>query len=158
MKQQMEIPRVQVQYKSKEKDSKHNRARVIPMQRHALLILLDMRSNSLFIDAECMNCMCVTIFNYQLTFIKLHLRVTKDLILISEDIVVNIKLIGHRTLDNNKTKRAVYIFIGQIMISMQIIRLANPGEIKAILYIQAHRTSLFLALWGKINSRQPDHQ
>ncbi len=110
MKQQMEIPRVQVQYKSKEKDSKHNRARVIPMQRHALLILLDMRSNSLFIDAECMNCMCVTIFNYQLTFIKLRLRVTKDLILISEDIVVNIKLIGHRTLDNNKTKRAVYIY------------------------------------------------
>lgn len=26
------------------------------------------------------------------------------------------------------------------------------GEIKAILYIQAHRTSLFLALWGKITA------
>lgn len=105
----MEIQRVQVQNKSKEKDSKQNRARAIPMQRDVLLILLDMRSNSLFIDAECMNCMCVTIFNYQLTFIKLRLRVTKDLILISEDIVVNIKLIGHRTLDNNETKRAVYL-------------------------------------------------
>lgn len=48
MKQQMEIPGVQVDCKSKEKDSEHNRARAIPMPRQIQLILLDMKSHSLF--------------------------------------------------------------------------------------------------------------
>lgn len=62
------------------------------------------------------------IFNSQLTFIKLSLRVPKDLIFISEDVVVNIKLICHRTLDTNSKEKDFQIssptgYTGEVNIS-----------------------------------------
>lgn len=52
------------------------------------------------------------LYTYQLTFFKFSFRVPKNLILITEDVIVNIKLIRHRTLDkynvNNKQSRNTY--------------------------------------------------